>query len=89
MASRFTSTLSEDASAAWSPAGESILQLDAQDPNAQVEIQARVSESSTWRRVGLLVNNRENFLRLPKFPYLQALTVKNTADKTLTVTDDQ
>ncbi|QIG75572.1 hypothetical protein EVC20_001 [Rhizobium phage RHph_Y2_17_1] len=89
MASRFTSTLSEDASAAWSPAGESILQLDAQDSNAQVEILARVSNTAAWHRVGLLANNRENFVRLPKFPYLQVAIVRNTDGMTITVTDDQ
>ncbi|AGC36176.1 hypothetical protein B7L88_gp112 [Rhizobium phage RHEph10] len=89
MANRFTSTLVEAASAVWSPAGESILQLDAQDPNAQVEIMARVSNTAAWHRVGLLVNNREHFVRLPKFPYLQAVIVRNTDGKTITVTDDQ
>ncbi|MBX5130778.1 hypothetical protein HJB53_30270 [Rhizobium lentis] len=89
MATRFTSMLSEDASAAWSPAGESILQLDAQDPNAQVEILARVSNTAAWHRVGLLVSNREQFVRLPKFPFLQVAIVRNTEDMTITVTDDQ
>jgi hypothetical protein len=89
MAQRFTSTAAQGASAVWSPTGESILQLDAADSNAQVEILARVSNTTAWHRVGLLVNNRENFVRLPKFPYLQAVSLRNTEGKTIVVTDDQ
>jgi hypothetical protein len=89
MAQRFTSTAAQGASAVWSPTGESILQLDAADSNAQVEILARVSNTAAWHRVGLLVNNRENFVRLPKFPYLQLVALRNTEGKTIVVTDDQ
>jgi hypothetical protein len=87
MASRFTTTIASGESAAWSPAGESILQLTAADPYAKVEIVARVDTGAQWVRVGLL-SRLDTFLRLPKFPFMKAVIVSNTATKQLDVRDD-
>jgi hypothetical protein len=87
---RFNSTAASGESAAFSPAGEIILQLKADDPRARVAIKARVESAADWEIVAILdraiPDNR--FIRLPKFPYLKLEIVRNTAGKLVSVRDD-
>lgn len=88
MANRLNVTTATGDAAVWSPIDESIIQLDAADPAAQVEILARCDASAPWFRIDTLVNNRNNFVRLPKFPFLMASILKNTAGQAIKLWDN-
>jgi hypothetical protein len=79
MATRFTS------SAASGDSDESIIQLEATEPTAIVEIVGRVDASFKWVRLGVLNANLadQQFVRLPKMPFLMASIVRNAGTITL------
>jgi hypothetical protein len=87
---RFNSTAASGESGPFSPAGEVILQLKAEDPRAKVAIKARVDLAADWETVAILdralPDNR--FARLPKFPHLKLEIVRNVAGKLVSVRDD-
>lgn len=90
MTERFNSTAASGESAAFSPAGEIILQLKAEDPRAKVDVKARVDNAADWETVATLdrVVNDNKFVRLPKFPYLKLEIIRNTVGKIVSVRDD-
>jgi hypothetical protein len=88
MATRFTTTSAIAESGSWSPAADSILQLSAADPSAEVEIVGRVDASAPWVRLTTLKPIQTPFQRVVKMPFLKALVVKNTEGKSLTLWDN-
>ncbi|QNH71737.1 hypothetical protein V1VFAS_030 [Rhizobium phage V1VFA-S] len=90
MTERFNSTAASGESAPFSPAGEIILQLKADDPGAKIAVKARVDLAAEWETVATLdrVVPDNKFARLPKFPFLKLEIIRNTAGKLVSVRDD-
>ena len=89
MGERLNVTTADGESAVWSPAAESILQMQA-EAGAIVEIQARVNASAPWAPVETMTLNRGSlFTRLPKFPFLKLVVTRNTAGSAVKVWDNK
>lgn len=92
MTERLNVTAAEHTGAAWTPAAETILQLDSVDPAAKVLVQARVSTAAPWTNVGALSqmpSDLDRFVRLPRFPELRLVVSRNTAGSAVKVWDNE
>ncbi|WP_306225752.1 hypothetical protein [Bosea beijingensis] len=92
MSERLNITAAEHIGSAWAPAAETILQLDSADANAKVLVQARVSAAAPWTTIGALAqfpSDLDRFVRLPRFPELRLVVVRNTAGSAVKVWDNE
>jgi lysophospholipase L1-like esterase len=73
----------------WSPTVSAVLQIDCEDPTAQVEVLAKVSTNAPWKRIALFNPNmtRTNFVNILSYPFVKLAVLRNTDGKLIRVWD--